>query len=155
VPWQAQEDDVSKPWYVEGLRFGCTRCGQCCTGAPGYVWVTQQDIERMAAAKGMSAREFYVEFVVDYGERMSLAERANYDCVLLEDGLCSVYAARPMQCRTFPFWADNLKSRRAWRRTGRECPGIDQGRLYSLEQIQRILQRQDQTQEGVAREANE
>ena len=31
--------DESAPWYRDGLRFTCTRCGNCCTGAPGYVWV--------------------------------------------------------------------------------------------------------------------
>ena len=30
----------SDAWYAEeGLAFECTGCGDCCTGAPGYVWV--------------------------------------------------------------------------------------------------------------------
>ena len=27
---------MSEPWYQDGLQFRCTRCGNCCTGAPGY-----------------------------------------------------------------------------------------------------------------------
>jgi len=141
---------VKKPWYADGLRFTCTQCGQCCTGAPGYVWVTDADIERLAAAKGMDAREFYLRYVVDCGDRKTLGERANYDCVMLEDGHCSVYTVRPSQCRTFPFWADNIESRRDWRRTARQCPGCDQGRLYTLGEIQQIAARSGQTDNGAA-----
>ncbi len=130
---------MSKPWYKEGLQFDCTQCGECCTGAPGYVWVTDEDIERLAKAKGMTAHQFRLEFVVDYGDRMSLAERANYDCVMLEEGHCSVYSIRPRQCRTFPFWGSNLKNRRAWRRVSHECPGVGGERLYTLDEIQRII----------------
>jgi Fe-S-cluster containining protein len=114
------------------------------------VWVSQGEIEQLAAAKGMTAAEFAARFVADYGDRKSLAERANYDCVMLEAGRCGVYAARPAQCRTFPFWADNLESPRAWRRAGRACPGCDQGRLYEPAEIQQILARAAQTADGAA-----
>ena len=36
------------PWYADGLRFECTGCGDCCTGSPGYVWVTQKEIDALA-----------------------------------------------------------------------------------------------------------
>ena len=38
-----------KPWYADGLQFECTQCGDCCTGAPGYVWVNKSEIEALAA----------------------------------------------------------------------------------------------------------
>ena len=38
-----------KPWYAEGLRFKCTECGQCCTGAPGYVWVNEEEVAFVVA----------------------------------------------------------------------------------------------------------
>jgi len=41
-------DCVEKPWYQDGLRFKCTGCGQCCTGSPGYVWVSPEEAEAMA-----------------------------------------------------------------------------------------------------------
>ena len=37
-----------EPWYKEGLRFKCTECGKCCTGAPGYVWVNKEEVAEMA-----------------------------------------------------------------------------------------------------------
>jgi uncharacterized protein len=49
---------MNDPWYRDGLAFACTGCGDCCTGAPGYVWVTRAEIEAMAAALGLAPAEF-------------------------------------------------------------------------------------------------
>ena len=37
-----------QPWYQEGLKFSCSQCGDCCTGAPGYVWVNKREIEQLS-----------------------------------------------------------------------------------------------------------
>ena len=42
------------PWYHAGLKFTCTQCGDCCSGTPGYVWVTNEEIVALAAATGMA-----------------------------------------------------------------------------------------------------
>ncbi len=126
------------PWYAGGLRFTCARCGRCCGGAPGYVWVEQAEIAPMAAHLAMETREFRKRFCRNVWWRVSLRERPNGDCVMLTPGGCSVYEARPAQCRTFPFWADNVRSAEAWEALKRRCPGAGQGRLYSAEQIERI-----------------
>ena len=41
-------------WYSEGLRFECSQCGDCCTGAEGYVWVNQAEIDAMSARMHMT-----------------------------------------------------------------------------------------------------
>ena len=46
------------PWYRAGLKFECTGCGDCCTGAPGFVWVTQVEIQQMAAVVGLGVERF-------------------------------------------------------------------------------------------------
>jgi Fe-S-cluster containining protein len=66
-----------------------------------------------------------------------LKEKANYDCVFWKDG-CTVYDARPLQCKTFPFWQSNLDSAASWKSAAKDCPGIDCGRLYSAEEISRL-----------------
>jgi hypothetical protein len=53
-----------------------------------------------------------------------LRQRANGDCVFWGTEGCSVYPARPRQCRTYPFWRANLHSPESWRAEVRECPGI-------------------------------
>jgi hypothetical protein len=51
-----------------------------------------------------------------------------------------IYPVRPLQCRTYPFWFQNLRSEKKWRLTGTACPGIGQGRRYSKDEILALLQ---------------
>ena len=129
---------LGDPWYAEGLRFHCTACGACCTGAPGYVWVTAPEIDAMAKAKGMTPAQFRKRFVRRVRGRLSLRERENGDCVMLEGERCSVYEAKPVRCSTFPFWPEVLESRDDWEETATRCEGIDRGPHYSRGEIERI-----------------
>ena len=128
------------PWYRDGLRFTCTQCGDCCTGAPGFVWVTDDDLAALAAF----LREPVAEVAAVYSRRArgrrTLREKANGDCVFFERGRgCTVYPARPPQCRTWPFWDSNLDTPDDWERTVRSCPGAGQGQLIPAEEITRRL----------------
>lgn len=129
---------ADKSWYTDGLRFECTQCGDCCTGAPGYVWVNSEEIAALAAAAGESVEEFEQLYVRKVGIRKSLREYPNGDCVFFDGQkrACSVYDARPRQCRSWPFWDSNVRSRTAWQATCAACPGSGQGRLYSLDEIE-------------------
>ena len=128
-----------QPWYSDGLRFECSQCGDCCTGAPGFVWVNKAEIASLADAIGEAdIQQFEQEFVRNVGIRKSLKEYDNGDCVFFDPDLrsCRVYKARPRQCRTWPFWESNLKSPEAWERTCEVCPGSGTGRLYQLDVIE-------------------
>ena len=130
---------LERPWYQDGLRFECTGCGDCCTGAPGYVWVNKQEMQDLAAAMGCAdLAEFERLYVRQVGVRHSLKERSNYDCVLLDPHTrkCQAYAVRPRQCRTWPFWDSNVASPASWERTCLACPGSGQGKLYQLAEIE-------------------
>jgi Fe-S-cluster containining protein len=128
------------PWYAEGLRFECVECGNCCTGAPGYVWLNSREIDNLATVvDGGDVQRFERAYVRKVGVRKSLKELANGDCVLFDPQTrrCEAYAARPRQCRTWPFWNSNLKTPQAWQATCDICPGSGKGRLYQVEQIER------------------
>ena len=113
-------------WYKKGLKFGCTGCGKCCTGGPGYVWINEEEIIEMAAALNMSVKDFEAKYTRIVDGDISLKETVpNYDCIFLRDEKCLVYNARPRQCRTFPFWEENLESKAAWKEAGSRCEGID------------------------------
>jgi uncharacterized protein len=125
------------PWYHAGLRFTCTQCGDCCTGTPGHVWVNNEEIVALAAATGKDVEEYEDQFVRRVGARKSLKELPNGDCVMLDaqSRKCTVYGARPRQCRTWPFWDSNLKSPEDWKHTCAVCPGSGRGELHTIEQI--------------------
>ncbi|MEM7473952.1 MAG: YkgJ family cysteine cluster protein [Planctomycetota bacterium] len=128
----------STPWYAEGLRFECTQCGGCCSGEPGYVWVDEAEIAAMAREVKMHKDEFCSLYVRRVGSRFSLVEYDNGDCIFLdtESRGCRVYGARPIQCRTWPFWNSTINTPGDWEETCKECPGAGTGRLYSLEEIE-------------------
>jgi Fe-S-cluster containining protein len=114
------------PWYADGLRFTCTGCGKCCTGSPGFVWVTEQEVHAMARFLQITPEAFIRSYTRNVGGRLALLERTRtYDCVFLRDKKCLVYGARPKQCRTFPWWRDNVASPEAWKETAQRCEGIE------------------------------
>ena len=128
-----------EPWYKDGLQFQCTGCGDCCTGAPGYVWVNKNEIAALAAELGIDVDSFEKKYVRQIGVRKSLKEVGkSYDCVLFDATTrkCTVYSARPRQCRTWPFWESNIRTPEAWAGTCQVCPGSGTGPLYQLEVIE-------------------
>ena len=146
-------------WYADGLHFTCSQCGNCCTGGPGYVWISDEEIGRLARFLKLSVAETMSRYCRRVGGRVSLKEHRNssglYDCVfLLEEKVmhrlpsgervsqtrrvCTAYENRPLQCRTWPFWPENLASEKAWKIAGRKCHGMDTGRRWTIEEIERI-----------------
>ena len=136
-----------RPFYAAGLRFSCTRCSNCCRKESGFVYLSENDLSRLAHEFHMDYTAFiktwcrWVPF--DWGrerlsERLSLKEKSNFDCIFW-DKQCTVYHVRPLQCRTFPFWDLTLYSQEAWESAGRGCPGINTGELHSGAEIAGFL----------------
>ena len=127
-------------WYQDGLRFSCVECGQCCTGEPGYVWLTAEEMGRIAEFLELPDKTLPSKMVRRVGFRYSLTERSNGDCVFLvnHDGKrqCSIYEVRPLQCRTWPFWTSNLKSPVDWAFAGEVCPGMNNGKKHDVTHIE-------------------
>jgi Fe-S-cluster containining protein len=128
------------PWYKDGLCFECTLCGNCCSGPPGYVWVTKDNIRRIAEYVGEPSGWLPTTHLRRVFFRYSLTERPGGDCVFLRrDGdkaYCQIYPVRPRQCRSWPFWNENLRSRKQWESAGADCPGINRGRRHLLIEIE-------------------
>ena len=107
----------------------------------------------MASALGVTDEEFTARFTREITKRRSLNETETvhgFDCVFLDRtsqpgrALCRVYLARPVQCRTWPFWPENLRTPQDWKgaKSRTPCPGMDQGKLIPIEEI-RILRDRD------------
>jgi Fe-S-cluster containining protein len=132
---------TKQPWYSDGLQFECTHCGDCCTGAPGFVWTNKEEITALAAAiREPDVDQFERLYVRKVGVRKSLKELPNGDCVFFDaqSRQCRAYEARPRQCRTWPFWSSNLNTPTSWLETGRACPGCNHGRVYSIGEIEEL-----------------
>ncbi|MGD9217408.1 MAG: YkgJ family cysteine cluster protein [Desulfobacteraceae bacterium] len=134
-------DSLEKRSYFfdQGLRFTCTKCGACCVGEPGTIYVTGAEIEIIAASLNRSVDAFTAQYLYPYKDSYSIKEDEQGRCLFFDEG-CAIYAIRPLQCRTFPFWFSNLRSQHRWQQIKCECPGIGRGRLYSREEIIKLAQ---------------
>lgn len=121
-------------FFDDGLRFECLRCGSCCTGEPGIVYVDDREISAIAEYIEVE-RDVFVERCL-YLLKKSHAIRETDDgrCIFYESG-CAVYPVRPLQCRTFPFWFQNMRSIDAWEDAALRCPGIGKGPKHSKDAI--------------------
>lgn len=131
------------PWYSQGLRFQCTRCSRCCRHDSGYVFLSNRDIQLLCKHFSLSKHDFIQKYCqkVDFGfaTRISLKEKDNFDCLFWEDGACSVYPVRPLQCRAYPFWSHQIATPQQWQELKDECPGVNVGPLHSREKIEEWL----------------
>jgi Fe-S-cluster containining protein len=102
------------------------------------VFIDEAETAAMAAKLKMSIDEFEQKFTRRVGKLSSLIEYPDGDCIFLEPKTrhCMVYEARPVQCRTWPFWDSTLASPADWKETCEVCPGAGTGKLYSLDEIE-------------------
>lgn len=106
----------------------CAQCeGNCCIGESGYIWITPDEIEKLAVHLNINAKEVFEKYILKIGYKFSLKEKKldenNFACTFfdLDKKQCSIYEVRPKQCRTFPFW-DYFKNR--VEEVKQECPAI-------------------------------
>jgi Fe-S-cluster containining protein len=133
-----------KPFYLrQPLRFSCTQCGRCCaTAGEYYVYLSEAESETIREYLQLSRGWFRRRYLrrLANGERV-LAASADERCIFLDErGRCRVYAARPSQCRSYPFWPELVATASAWRHEARRCEGIDHGEVVSPARIRRALQ---------------
>jgi len=131
-------------WYSAGLYFGCAACGNCCAGpGEGFIWVTEQEIKFIADYLKISKEKLCQKYLRRIGLRFSIIEQpVDKDCVFLQKTgsykQCVIYSVRPNQCRTWPFWPENLYSQDSWNEAARRCPGMNRGKFYSCDEIEKI-----------------
>jgi Fe-S-cluster containining protein len=125
-------------WYASGLSFTCTQCGNCCTGAAGVVWISDDEVKALAAHLGQPVDEVRARYTYAIGARRSLKEYSDGDCIFYDRKRgCTVYPVRPAQCRTWPFWDSACETPEAWKKTCEGCPGAGQGEHFTAGEIDR------------------
>lgn len=121
-------------FFDNGLMFECQRCGDCCTGAPGTIYVAQDEIAPIAELLGLSADGLISTYLYPFKDSYSIREDARGNCLFFNEG-CAIYENRPLQCLAYPFWFSNLRSRNQWEKLKQECPGIGRGRHFTKMEI--------------------
>ena len=122
------------------IRFICQEgCSNCCKVSGGFVLIRDIDLKRIPKYLKISEAEFIKKYTKEDGKHVHLIDKNDTDCVFLEDNKCTIYPVRPLQCRTFPFWPQNLKTEKRWHIIEEECPGIGEGKEYSRIEIEGIF----------------
>ena len=83
--------------------YVCQRCTACCKW-PGDVRIEEDEIAPIAAFLGLSQEEFIARHTRLRTNRngLSLVEKDNHECGMLENGGCRIHLVKPEQCRGFP-----------------------------------------------------
>ncbi|MBP7552280.1 MAG: YkgJ family cysteine cluster protein [Spirochaetes bacterium] len=136
---------------IKNLDFSCQRCSNCCRLEPGAVFLTQEDAENISEILNLSLNDFLTKYCREIykGEIpvVALKEKKNYDCILWNNG-CTVYNARPIQCRTYPYWPYIVESKEYIDLEKRRCKGIgikgdltleEKIKLYELEENSKYM----------------
>lgn len=114
--------------FLDKIDFECQRCSSCCRHEPGAVFLTENDVEKIYGSLKINKDEFLKRYCrgLHYKNNIyvSLKERSNYDCIFWNNG-CLVYKARPIQCKTYPFWPFIIESKESWDKESIRCKGID------------------------------
>jgi Fe-S-cluster containining protein len=109
-------------WYAVGLPFECTECGKCCK-TQGSVFMHPAEIRQAANMLKMQKDEFIERYASrtlqssdDEECWIRLINTNQGACVFLdpETNHCGIYKVRPVQCWTYPFWPDLMKSPESW-----------------------------------------
>lgn len=132
------------------LRFECTGCGACCTGAADHeVALTSPERDAIQAFLGLSRSWFRRRYLVrDRDGRTGIRLGRDGRCPFLgTDNRCAIYRVRPRQCRTYPWWPELVESRTAWNAEARRCEGMNRGAVVPLARIERTLARERRDQD--------
>jgi len=133
---------VAKFWE-KGLKFECQGSGKCCVsrGGYGFVYLSQADRRRLAKHLQIPTRQFTKTYC-DKTDGWFHLKDVQGPCQFLRGKQCGVYEARPTQCRTWPFWPENMKPKVWAEDVAKFCPGIGKGPTRSPAEIKRQM-RQD------------
>ncbi|MFO8017653.1 MAG: YkgJ family cysteine cluster protein [Promethearchaeia archaeon] len=163
--------------YQKGIRFTCQMCGKCCRGLnEGEIYLYREDVQKLAAHLGFTGSKGLKEFARKYVATVTksyywrppnksrgkthyitvLAFKLTGEdevCQFLKGDECSVYDARPFQCRSFPIgWKMLMTKRKNFLTYARKCPGLklsrkNKGKFRSYQEILNWIQREEQIEE--------
>ena len=130
--------------FKDGIKFECQNSGNCCISRDsyGYVYLSKKDLIKIAKYLNVSINLFKKKYCQYSDGYLHLKEiNINGNCQFLENKKCSIYAARPMQCRTWPFWKEHMNVKKWNEELINFCPGIGKGRIISASKIQKQINR--------------
>ena len=134
---------MTKINFKDGIKFECQGSGNCCVSREsyGYVYLSTNDLKRFAEYFSLSIKDFKSKYCQITDGFIHLTEKKNINgkCIFLKNKKCTVYKSRPTQCRTWPFWNENMEAK-VWNKDiSINCPGIGKGKTIKSNHINKYL----------------
>ena len=127
----------------KSIKFKCQGSSNCCVsrGNYGYVYLSSKDTKVLSNFFFLSQYNFIKKFCSYTNGFLHLIEKkGKKNCQFLKNKRCTVYSARPTQCRTWPFWSENMKSKKWNSEIVNFCPGIGKGQIISQDKINKKIE---------------
>ena len=141
----------------KGIKFECQGSGNCCVsrGSYGYVYLSKKDLNKLSKHFNMEVSKFKKIYCQITNNFIHLKEviKNKGNCIFLKDRKCSVYKSRPIQCRTWPFWDENMKAKEWNLKISKFCPGIGKGKLIKEKKLLKIIEKDKKNEELILKEA--
>jgi len=141
------------------MKFKCMKCGNCCSDENILITVTHKDLQRLVKHLKCALNDLIKFIGFYYGEDLSrekmvtpafltvrgsaflaLIKKENGECIFLKNNRCSIYPARPLVCRSFPFVFSVEKGWLKWglaTKSG-ECIGVGLGEEISTKDLEKL-----------------
>ncbi len=134
---------MEKKIYENGINFQCQGSANCCIsrGSYGFVFLSKKDLIKLAKFFKVSLMDFKKKHCDITDGFLHLKEiRKKGECIFLKDNnKCGVYKYRPTQCKTWPFWQENMNVKMWNDDVVNFCPGIGKGKLLNKKKIEKLL----------------
>ena len=146
---------MSKELYINGIYFKCQGSSNCCVsrGNYGYVYLSINDLIRLSKYLNISVNNFKKNYCEYSNGCLHLKEiYSNGNCQFLNNKKCSIYSARPTQCRTWPFWNENMNTKKWNKELINFCPGIGKGKIINFSIIQKRIKKDIKNDKEIIKE---
>ena len=128
----------------KGIRFECQGSGNCCVsrGTYGFVYLSKRDIKKFSIGFKTTEQNFIKNYCQKTDGFIHLKElkKNKGNCIFLKDNKCTVYKSRPIQCRTWPFWPENMNTKTWNEDIAKNCPGVGKGKVKTKKEILKQVQ---------------
>ena len=128
--------------YPPAVHFQCTKCGKCCGDTKQktrHILLLKTEAEQIATATSQPTSQFTAKIKDKAPYSYEMKKTKDGKCVFLENNRCTIYSARPLICRFYPF---ELKIAHSGKHTflyTLECSGINKGPILSKNYFRKLL----------------
>ena len=146
---------MNKINYKLGIKFECQGSSNCCVSrnSYGFVYLSNKDIKKLSIFTKLSIKDFEKLYCEKTNEFIHLKEKnKNGNCLFLKEKRCTVYKARPTQCRTWPFWGENMNQKKWNQELSKFCPGIGKGKIIMKKEIDKNINEDTENENEMLKE---